>query len=252
MIDVDDPSTWPSEVRDLVDEYAGAVRNWSEYSPGRASSDFARMDLSGDMERGFRDAIGAQPVMLFHATRLMEHEIAAIRTNGLAPLDEDLHADRIRQVAARVPGALSESEVELLTSSGPLHWDDPQRTRLGQSWFVTRAALTDSGLDEIFGRWGGEAISWAAHGDDDAAPRCEAVIDRLSAISHPAVVTVAVDSQRVVRWKSLWPPFVGQLLGDPPDGEWLVDDGLPVAVADVVTPGAPGWDERWSRRDQLT
>lgn len=251
MIDVDDPTTWPSEVRAIVDEYAGAIVSWSEYSPGGASSDFARMDLSGTMELEFRDAIGAQPVMLFHATRLLEHEIAAIRTDGLAPLDEEVRAERIQQAAARVPGALSEPEVELLMASGPLHWDHPQRMRLGQSWFVTRTVLTDSGLDEIFSRWGGEAISWAAHGADDDARRCEAIIDRLSAISHPAVVIVAVDARRVVSWKSLWPPFVGRLLGDPTDGEWLVDDGLRMPVADVVTPGDPGWDHRWSRRHRF-
>ena len=102
------------------------------------------------------------------------------------------------------------------------------------------------GFKALFGDWGGESISWARETDDSVGQRCGDLVDRLHQVSDPVVVEVRVEAERLPGWKPLWPTFVATLLGHADRAhEWFVQDGAPVAVSRLITPGDIDWQDSW-------
>ncbi|HVB53483.1 MAG TPA: hypothetical protein VNF24_04745 [Candidatus Acidoferrales bacterium] len=244
LIDLGRPDTWPVTVRDLVEKVAEVARQWPEGQPGRTASDLRHGDiqLGEAAEVQLRQALSGLAVIAYQGTRLLPHEADGIRAGGLLPLSEDLRRKRMDQAAANYPDLLSAPEAESILASGPLSWQKGSSPyRLGVICVVAPvcAFTWDShGFDELLGQWGGESIYWGADGGPAPA------VQRLTAVSIPSIVEVAIPSGHMVGPGTLWPVMVGTLLElDSPFHEWHVRYSVPPAsVLDIIQPG----DERWA------
>lgn len=102
IVDVDDPGTWPERVREWVER-------WGRQ---RIADLHEGTDVSTAQEDGFRDLLEGTRLLAYHSTRLLEHEIEAIRRDGLAPLSAELVSGRIDR--AWEQGYLPEPERDAL------------------------------------------------------------------------------------------------------------------------------------------
>lgn len=92
LVDVDDPSTWPTPVRDFVSRFnadPGSTQAWAG-----VEADPSLVDL-----------LAGHELLAFHSTRLMSHEVVDVRRRGLRLLDEQSTGERI--AAADAHGELS-------------------------------------------------------------------------------------------------------------------------------------------------
>src|SRR5205085_1548031 len=103
LIDPDDDRTWPNATRRWAEERARALEGSTAFVED--------LEITLQEEDKFRETFGAQRVLAYHCTRLLTHEVAAIRAIGLRPLSESLVRDRI--AAAVAHGALAPAVREL-------------------------------------------------------------------------------------------------------------------------------------------
>ncbi|MDN5724770.1 MAG: hypothetical protein L0G99_02405 [Propionibacteriales bacterium] len=118
----------------------------------------------GLLDNAIFDLFDGRSLRVFHATRLMEHEVEAIRQDGLRRLSPHLVKTRIGN--AENAGALSHSEAQWLRQHD-IYTQRPSGRRDGQVCaLLGRHKLTQrSAVEMLLGIWGGEAIYWCA-GDD--------------------------------------------------------------------------------------
>lgn len=161
-IEVHNRSTWPAS---LVATVTGR---------GFAEDDTFRAD-------GIRELLRGARIRAYHCTRLLPHEGALIRQQGLRPLTETLVTDRIRQ--AHDAGAFDAVLRDALLASHVFAFQGGRYSecREDQVCFVVSRAHFDSSPDScapLLSRWGGEGIYWAA--EEQAA--------RLAALGRPSIV----------------------------------------------------------------
>lgn len=173
IIDVEDPNTWPAEVRSLVEAARGA-------------SDL----LLCEEEGRFRALLQGYVVRAYHCTRLLEHEVTAIRREGLRSLSRELVEGRI--LAAHAVGAISGRQrdtllrTHMLTGSEPHGRDANRRDQV--CLVLTRRQLDDSsGVERLLSKWGGEVVYFSARAQ---APSIASLLTRLG---RPAVVVALLD-----------------------------------------------------------
>lgn len=232
-VSVDDPDTWPVEVRDAIGVRAQALAATAGYA-----SDLA---IDPDQEDEFRELLRGHSIVVYHATRLLDHEIDSIRHDGLLPLSAELVRARIE--AAANSGYLTDAERgELLR--GNLFADNGYvSNREGQvCFFLSRRALNEhvSGLWNLLTTWGGEGIYFGQFSED--------VDTRLRVLGRPAVVVAEIELTEGWRTHSAFPgvlnSFVGRMLElDEYDSDLFYRS--PVAgnqIADVWLPGDPDYD----------
>src|SRR5438132_14434734 len=87
IVDVDDPQTWPPDVRREAQAIADSVRGKAKY--------VSDLPIPIEGEDPFRALLAGHPLVAYHATRLLDHEVAMIREQGLRPLTAKLVEDRI-------------------------------------------------------------------------------------------------------------------------------------------------------------
>jgi hypothetical protein len=156
VIAIDDETTWPEGLRRTAHD--GLMRIRAELA---ANPEPLERWAYADMITAADAQLEGMRVVGYHATRLRDPEIEAIRCDGLCPLDPDHTARRIR--AAVVAGDFSAAIGEKLLAES-LAEDDPRDLRRGRRqnmlWFVfTRDLLrNEGGLWSLFTFWGGEAI----------------------------------------------------------------------------------------------
>ena len=205
LIDVDDPQTWPQDIAAHVEETAERLRGTTEYA-----SDL-RLDPSED--ETFRSLFEGRLVRSYHATRLLEHEVASIRERGLIPLSPGLISWRIDEALER--GFISEEEASRLRLGNVFaERSRTAGTRAGHiALFISRPTLDlhVSGLWSLLSNWGGEGVYMSAGGHELEK---EGVLRRLGA---PAVVVAGVDVAGSWRRHLIFPgianSFVGRFLG---------------------------------------
>src|ERR1051325_3573481 len=100
IVDVDDPASWPTRLRAFVENQAESLRGTTETTADLRPTDEAQRAVHG--------LLAGCLVRAYHATRLLEHEVASIRDNGLRLLSADLVAERIHR--AHQVGAITESQ----------------------------------------------------------------------------------------------------------------------------------------------
>ena len=198
-VELDEPHTWPAQTRTWVSDAATLYRGSTELTP----------DLSNrllEREDEFRRSLGTDAILVYHCTRLLDHERQAILAEGLRPLDGELVQRRIAAATAR--GALSDG-AQRLVRSGNVYAINNTLGREHQVCFVLGRGALDSeadGLSPFLSYWGGEAL----RGGPADAPA-------LRSVGMPAIVVcrlrLAPDSGRVVVHPSLSKLFVGTCLG---------------------------------------
>lgn len=225
-VDPSDPSTWPPAALLFAEEEARRLAGTTEYP--------ADLAVRPESELHFRQLMGDR-VIGYHATRLLDHEIAGIRTAGLRRLTEQLVRERIE--AARASSALSDAEADR-TLRFNVFARGLQEHRENQVWFVLgRMVLDDDadGLAPLLSTWGGEGI----RGGPDPTGAW--------AIGSPAIVVAALDltvPERISSWTSLQKVCVATVLGMADAGaEGCVFDDIPASrIVDIWQPGQPEYD----------
>lgn len=247
LIGIGDPATWPLSVRAIVEELAEQVERHPGFGgPDTFTSELSRLvgaDHDGHAEGALRSALDTHLFVAYHATRLLAHEAEWIRAEGLLPLSDELRRRKLIGARAHHPELIDDDDVALLLKRGLATWDDDDGhlVRYGQLHVLAPLSDDDQGLDDILSAWGGESIAWAGEGDE----RCAAAVKRLTHVSVPTLVELAVAAQGLC---GLWSVMVGNLLQlRHPWSDWVTQSAIPPRhVLDLIQPGNPRWPTRHS------
>lgn len=217
LVDPDDASTWPADVEAIVRERAETGQYDGTVPHPLESSQVI-------------DALDGAPVLAYHASRLLPHEVTAVRTGGLRPLDTPLVETKLNEAAAA--GAISTQQRQALHADSMGN----DANRRGQVWMFlgTHVLLAEPhGVRPLLRTWGGEAINFTHAGN--AAPE-------LADIGTPCIVQVALPltaTSDVSIWPSLAAVFVGTLLGQPTTADCMWREG-PIAAGQILDIFSPG------------
>lgn len=231
LVDVDDPSTWPTKARSLAETVADRFDD----------PDDSLLDgIAFEEERLCRELVAEAQLRAYHCTRLLDHEVAMIRETGLRVLTRDLIAARLD--AARLAGAISAEEAEHLKTENFLK--DPlgpiSREHLLHLFLGRKALDTEASLNHFLEEWGGEVISFW----HERTPYRE----RLSLLGSPAVVVAAIDLQGdsdVAIYPGLLQCLVARLL-EREGGASVVCKHPVTRILDIWQPGHGDYDRHTS------
>ncbi len=243
LLDMDVPESWPWEVVNAVDEVIEGRPDLAALDFNEASSIGPDEIALGRKETAVIDeAIGDTPLALFHATRLLPHEVQSIRERGMLPLTPELVNYRLDSAIAAVDG-IDSTLAERLRPAALEYAVDPGRSN--QVCFSgSRLSLRKrSGFWRLFTYWGGEAIYWQL---DDRLP--DPALEQLSRVGTPAVVIAGFPSRgprhgRGVRHPQLARRLVAVRLGMDPGLETHVHLVRSDEIVDVVLRGSTEWDD---------
>lgn len=226
-IDVDDKQTWPSEVIEVVQNWAERCRGTTEHP--------SDLDLRYEDESGFRSLFSARLLRTYHCTRLLPHEVSMIQRSGLRVLSAELLEDRIQ--AAEEAGVFTAQQA-LSLREGHVFAVGEHKNRENQTCFILSARQFRYDPDScapLLRTWGGEAIYMSSG--------IEALRKKLASIGSPAIVVANIDiahgSNHLV-FPALHKVFVGAELG-------LADMRADVFYRAAVP--ASGIEAIWTRGD---
>jgi len=241
IVDIDDPTSWPQEVRSTVEDVPGRVTDhaWREDPYDHLGwSDFE------EDERRLGEQLAGCRVVGYHATRLLPHEIAAIsNVTGLGILTNDLRQRKVDEARRHFPSLFStdDSDGTRLLRSGPNDWQGSADVRLGFIDFVAPFTMFHHdarGLMNLFDTWGGETLGWLAGGTDSSA-----LSKRLTALSEPVIVEFGARVP-TLNLTPLLPAFAGRL-GEVPGRywhQWRTTESIPAAfVLDIIKTTSTRW-----------
>jgi hypothetical protein len=227
LIDLEEPATWPQPLSELTDHWAERLRRSTHFT-----SDL-RLPIA--LEGDFEGTLANDRLLAFHATRLFDHEVQAIRGRGLRKLTPGLVNDRIESAHGR--GLLTDDERERCLSRNVSAIKN-QEGREDQVCLVIGRGIFDheigGGLHPFLGGWGGEAMNGWPGPDSDPL---------LRRLGRPAIVVSALDIAVVGSEAYLAPGlaklFVGKKLGlADAFGEIYVREDIPGAhILDIWQPG---------------
>lgn len=230
MIEIEDPTTWPKDVVKWAESFNG-LRGSTEH-PGD-------LGVHLDRENEFRALLTGHKVLAFHCTRLLEHEAAGIRGQGLRLLTADLLEDRIGQAYAS--GDLDAEQRRRLSDGHAFARKDSygveqRASREGQCCFVLgRTAFDDnpSGCAPLLSSWGGEAIYRMGVGE--------------LTLGRPSLVVAGIPLDIPLRGlytaPSLGQAFVAAAFGMRPQADIHLRVAIPsVDIVDIWSPGHPEYD----------
>lgn len=228
IVDVDNPESWPLQLRAEAEALAADLRGTTEY--------VGDLELPDGCDERFRELLVGSQLMAYHATRLLPHELASIRRQGLRLLTPELVSDRIRD--AHAGGFISEAQRELL-EGGTVFSKDPAANRRDRiCFFLSEETFKNqAGLWRLLSTWGGEAIYW------EHDERSDLVAD-LRRLGTPAIVVAGLRHlEEGWRAHAVWPElpkhFVGTLLDLQSRGA-DVHYGRPVPHRDIIDIWVPG------------
>jgi hypothetical protein len=197
-LSIDDESTWPGEIRDVLDLRSDLLRAY-EAEQGRID-DLCQADfntrISPPVNRYLRertavlatvrDGLRGKDLIGLHCTRLHADEIMSIRAHGLRPLDPELL--RLRLNARLLNGDLPGDVAARIAARNSAN-DNNRRNML---WFLfTRGGLRSaSAVGRLLFLWGGEAL-YRLHVRDNE------IASRLQNIGTPCIITAAVPIESV-------------------------------------------------------
>jgi hypothetical protein len=173
-IEPDDRKTWPAEVAEFVRRAAGAVR-------GTVQHDY-EIDAPEAEER-FLEVLRGSTIRAYHCTRLLKHELAAIRARGLRRLTEGLVLERIDR--ALECKAITQAEAEQFRKGHAFAAGEEEHREGKVCLFSYRQTMDDThSVKDLLGIWGGEAIYLHVGTEWE---------DRIRTLGRPAIIAVDVD-----------------------------------------------------------
>lgn len=225
MIDVDAPDTWPSD-----------VLAWAREASDGLSLPYAFEDSRLVLrDHEFRTLLSGHKLVAFHCTRLLDHEVAMVREEGLRPLTFDLIKTRIDRADAE--GFLGPGDRALLTSKNVFAVDNATRAREGRISLLLGEANLDAaaqGVKPLLSTWGGEGMR--------GGPQTRSVLR----LGKPSVVVVRLDlgsDADIAYIRSVSGAFVMKVLGADPCCEFQVRSPVPAEdILDIWQPGDAAYD----------
>jgi hypothetical protein len=229
-VDIDDLTSWPAEVAELVDDYADRHR-------GRTSHT-SDLEIRPDDERLMDAALAGHRLVVYHCTRLLPHEEGMVRSQGLRLLTADLVRERID--AAQAHGYLTNEEVDAFHGSHVFATGEEAYRANGADVIVGNWALEEEwGVNPLLSIWGREAMYMSSRSIEEA---------RLEQLGRPAIIVAHLDydpPDRIAWWsRTLLRGFVGKRLGleQPGTQMKLVEPLHPEEIADIWHPGMNAYD----------
>ncbi len=202
LVDIDQPSTWPSDLRQLAEELA--------IGPRRRHETAGDLQFGDSVELHFAEMLGGHRLRAYHATRLFDHEVAAIRERGLLALSRELVDNRIDDAFERRVITREERDqfLEAHIFAPASAWMPlVVSAREGSLWFVLSRDNfrgTAEPVQDLLRLWGGEGIY-----NNREMHRHE---KRLAQLGRPAIVVAALDLGDSIHEVSLAHTFVGRLI----------------------------------------
>lgn len=245
VIDPGQPDTWPADVRDHIDRLAESCKANPQNSRETPSCELTPETVDAfTAEREFLEVLGNRMIVLYHATRLLPHELVRVEQLGLLILSEEERHQRLDSVIEHYGDVITPERLEALRSSGPLARDSLQRSaRLGVLYGITPLGATfedaGSSMTVFLENWGGESFYWAAYSDEDIAE----TIGELTRQSIATIVEFAVPASWLDRYSHVWQIFVGQLRGwDGACGEFRLGQSIPPRqILELLHEHSPRW-----------
>jgi hypothetical protein len=234
LLELDVHESWPSDVLSAVNE---VIQERSDFDGAEYSDEISL----GPSEIELIDqSLGDTSLALYHATRLLPHEVESIRDRGLLPLTPELVNYRLDSAVSA--GGIDSALAERLRPHALDYAVRPERSRRVCFSGSRRSLQERSAFRRIFTYWGGEAIFWEL---DDRLP--DPALAQLSRIGTAAVVIAALPPRgprlgRGVRDPRLAQRLVAVRLGLDPGLETHVDLARPDEIVDVVLQGSPEWN----------
>jgi hypothetical protein len=244
-IDPSNPETWPPHVAALVNNLTAQATELVGSLADQPACDLPGSigyDRSEEWQERFDSAVGDQPVLAYHATRLLRHEADWIRRDGLQILTQELIERRVTTAARLLPDLIDTSIAYGLQTTGPLGWQRGA-IREGLIHVFTPLDLVDAtpyGFDHLLGEWGGEAIA-RTNGDGTI----KAAIRAISAYATPTIVEAAVHVTDFEWFAGLWPVFVGRNANmDYAAKEQPLHHPVPAdGILTLISPDHPRWPD---------
>lgn len=220
-------------VDDLADGFRGTTEDTSALELKDWQTEEILRHLSGCLFRAY------------HCTRLLDHEVEAVRAHGLRPLSPELILERLD--GALEAGCIDLDQRNRLLTGNALRTRSTDR-RAGQVCLLLfrRAFDEEPGaVGEFLDTWGGEGINFTSVGGE--------LKDRLLAIGQPSIVVANIalldGSRRHRVHPNLAKLFVGAALGLEGLGADVIYRAPvpPEHIVDIWQPAHPEYD----RHDRL-
>ncbi|MFI1975418.1 hypothetical protein [Streptomyces wedmorensis] len=182
LVDIEDRTTWPEDLTSLVSNATSSLD-----INVRAFGDLVSEGDLDYYEDALRDALKGRKLRAYHATRLLDHEVEAIRENGLRVLSRELLRSRADQayehghIDAEARRALHDSTQ---FDQGHELLDLSPRVCLALTQFPFRVPHS---LYEQLNNWGGEA-------QYDTPAWRETADEQVRHLGHPAIVVLNIDA----------------------------------------------------------
>ena len=176
-VDVDDRTTWPPQVAEIVDQWAKQYKGTTKYT-----SDLA---LPLEAEDEFRELLSGRLLRAYHCTRLLPHEVRMVGETGLRPLSADLLCDRID--AALEAGAICPDDAKELRAAHVFATGEQQYRESQVCLILSKSMFLHNrqGCEPLLKTWGGEGMYMSSK----ALP----LLDRLKGLGKPTVVIALLD-----------------------------------------------------------
>lgn len=236
IVDIDDVSSWPVELRDLVQISAAELAGSTEYVPDLRPDEAA--------SRRVHQLLVGSFVKAYHATRLLDHEVTAIREQGLRLLNEELVAGRIMR--AYEGGVISDEQRSHLMKNHVFARKFQASIRKGRVCLILSRHTLDeeaNGLWRLLAQWGGEGIYWT---------QGEEFERQLQDFGRPTIVVAGLDLSDPDSGHLIFPgllhAFVGTVLNLEKRGAEVHyrEPVPPEAILDVWQPGSIDYDQHES------
>ncbi len=233
VVDVDEPSTWPEAVLRRAEAWSASLTGST-----KATGD---LDLTPEDETRLLLDLDGRRMLVYHATRLLPHEVAGIRATGLSLASQDLVRRRVSE--AFEAGTIDRHLRDILWESHVFNDSDRGDNRIGRISLVLSRKPFDqrpNGFHYLLSEWGGELITMSVKGSE--------LRKELQRLGRPAIVVAAVNLRDGPAKHWVFPGLpqllVGRLLDlDDLGGVISYRSRVPRSgILAIWQPGDPGYD----------
>lgn len=174
-ISLDEPASWPQELRELASEATQYEACQGDYTVDLRPP----LHLSNRIQTVLVD----HGITVYQCARLLDSEVADIQRNGLRPASKYLLSDKLE--AARAEGLITEDEAELLLTTGVLNDREQREVRIDKICALTilrTLTIDPDGTQPLLTNWGGEiTYFWQTQSLPELA-------ERLQRAGNPALI----------------------------------------------------------------
>jgi len=179
IIDVDDDSTWPGPAAEIVARWANEYGGTTQYA--------LDLPLPSHADNALREVLSGYLLRAYHCTRLLDHEVQAVREGGLRQLTAELIHDRIE--AAKRASAISEHDAELLRHANVFATGEAAHRKDQVCLIFSNLVFREdpTACEPLLSTWGGEGVYRSS--------RSHSLPTHVTELGKPTVVVSLLRSQ---------------------------------------------------------